>query len=108
MDWIKALKAGDEVFVTTDINIAGSPANVARTTNTQVVLESGQHFYKNNGRSVEGGKWSRTRLVQSTAEAHEKHALANLRSRARTQLNAFPIPNTREDLERMIAFLNTF
>lgn len=64
-EWLDSLKYGDEVVVSSGYQ-GKSLGRVSRTTDTQIVLESGSRFRKKDGRPVGGDQWSILTLTQPT------------------------------------------
>ena len=84
-EWLKELKAGDEVFVSGQYGaIATGPYKVKRTTATKIVLsvqgatqefESG--YRVKDGFTIGGDAWSRNFLIRDTPEIRAKVAAHN-------------------------------
>lgn len=75
-EWLSSLKGGEQVVIEGGFSSGSlSVAKVARITATQIILDSGDRFRRENGRRVgektSGGTWSHTSLSRPTPELLE-------------------------------------
>ena len=66
------LKSGDEVIVVMNSSFGRDIEKVARVTKTQVILNSGLRFRRDNGAQVARGMWSFVFLEEATPERVKK------------------------------------
>ena len=72
-EWLANLKVGDTVVVqNSNYGCSDSIRKVARLTKTQIVLESGSKFRRNDGTPVNADSWNRRFLYEATSEAIDK------------------------------------
>lgn len=65
-EWLSSLKAEDRVIVYD--NRGNYVANVARVTNTQIVLVNGRKYRRNTGHQIGAGAWDGSSLGPVTEE----------------------------------------
>jgi hypothetical protein len=79
MSWLDELKEGDEVIVAGDRIYSDSISKVQRLTKTQIILEKGGKFRRDNGSCLPYDAWHYTFLEEATEERKAAIRVANKR-----------------------------
>lgn len=66
-NWLKLVSEGELVLVTDRI-YGERLSTIEKLTKTQIVIKSGERFYKDSGSLVGGGSWSTTRISEPSLE----------------------------------------
>ncbi len=108
-DWLRNLKAGDEVALPTRMGRTYQVETVTRLTPTRILVGKFEAPYrKSDGRSIGTGVWDTCHIMPVTDEVREANALDKLHSRAVYLRDHLAITRDKVRLEKLIAALTPF
>ena len=109
-EWLKTLKADDEVFITARYGGALSHGIVSRVTKTMIMIGNKNgtgefyesKFNRETGSSVGSDTWSRVFLIKPTEKIVEQVLMAKLINKANRLYKDMVIPKEKEALKEFI------
>jgi len=110
-DWLNNLKVGDDV-VCRGAYSEVSIAQITRITKAQVFVRVNeryeQAFWKKDGYQVGGNIWRKSTLGQPTQEIRDSIELMALRRKAFLMAKALIVPNTKDEVVKLIEALKPY